>query len=114
MESKFLCLLTNRWSKEEFVEWLEEIGAEVEKVSESVYLADSQYYLDVHQLEDLSAIGFDGTTEYHGVIIDGISLKPEELEAILSLNRIIALDSRTRASKKKPNLKLITEDEEDS
>jgi len=53
MKNMYLCLLTNRWSEEEFIEWLREGEAEPQHIVQRLYKIKNKFYIDIRLMEEL-------------------------------------------------------------
>jgi len=111
MTNTFLCLITNRWTPREFISWLEGAGYYIEHVEDNLYAVEDEFNIDVYRLDSLSDMDFGTVRVYQGVMLEGASLDPEEVEGLLSLNQVIAL--RERPKEKPSHLKVVKEEEED-
>jgi len=113
MGNVFLCLITNRWTTKEFVSWLENVGYYIEHVKDNLYQVEEEFCIDVYSLDKLSDMDFGTVRVYQGVMLEGASLDPEEVEGLLSLNQVIALKERHVDKPKPSHLKVVKEEEED-
>ena len=110
MTNTFLCLITNRWTPREFISWLEGAGYYIEHVKDNLYAVEDEFNIDVYRLDSLSDMDFGAVRVYQGVMLEGASLDPEEVEGLLSLNQVIALKERPK--EKPSHLKVVKEEED--
>jgi hypothetical protein len=112
----FLCLITNRWTPKEFVQWLTINGYTVEHKNTNLYEVDGAFFIDIYNLENISDMELAGPRIYQGIMFEGSSLDPEEVEGLLTLNQIIALRDKAPEDeevKKPSHLKVVKPEEED-
>lgn len=112
MDNIFLCLLTNRWDTEEFIDWLHEGGAEVEHIVQRLYKINDSFYIDIRGLEEMADEELELSSTYHGVMIDGAGLDMSELEGLVHLGTILAFTNGEEEQAKFPSLRLVRDEDE--
>jgi hypothetical protein len=116
MKNIFLCLLTNRWDTDEFIEWLNEGGAEAEHIVQRLYRINNKFYIDIRYLEEMADEELELSGAYHGVMIDGAGLSMEELEGLVHLGSILAFKDPEEEGEKEtglPFLRLVKNEDDE-
>jgi hypothetical protein len=115
MKNIFLCLLTNRWDTDEFIDWLIDGGAETEHIVQRLYKINDSFYIDVRQLEEMADEELELSSAYHGVMIDGAGLSMEELEGLVALGSILAFKDKEEEEEenKFPLLRLVKNEDDE-
>lgn len=115
MMNIFLCLLTNRWDTDEFVDWLNDGGAEAQHIVQRLYRINNKFYIDIRHLEELTDEELELSGSYQGVMIDGAGLTMGELEGLVALGEIIAFSGgEEEEGNKFPSLRLVKDEEDDT
>lgn len=101
---KVLALITSRWDRAEFIEYMKQGTFQVEETPEGMLEIAGFYLMDIYPLEDVTSI--DTSSPFYGVMIDGAPLSTPELKAIKDLADILLIHNT-------PHLKLVEDDEDD-
>lgn len=101
---KVLAIITSRWDKAEFIEYMKGGTFHVEEVEDGMLEIAGTYIMDIYPLEDVKSI--DTSSPFYGVMIDGAPLSTPELKAIKDLADILIIHSE-------PYLKLVEDDDDE-